>query len=92
MDAAEGPLSASSLIMDHLMMEQLTTLAVARLKNVFQLILRSPLVQSWLVEKIKKNVKGPDAAKRNASRTWVWGEARDARGRQHVDLPRKSGE
>jgi short subunit dehydrogenase-like uncharacterized protein len=82
-DAAEGPLSANSLIIDHLMMEQLTTLAVARLTNVFQLILRSPLVQSWLVEKIEKNVKGPDAAKRNASRTWVWGEARDARGRQH---------
>ena len=46
MDAAEGPLSANSLI-DHLMMEQLTSLAVARLTNVFQLILRSPLVQSW---------------------------------------------
>lgn len=61
----------------------LTTLAVARLTNAFQLILRSPLVQSWLVEKIEKNVKGPDAATRNASRTWVWGEARDARGRQH---------
>jgi hypothetical protein len=45
------------------MMEQLTTLVVARLTNVFQLILRSPLVQSWLVEKIEKNVKGPDAAK-----------------------------
>jgi short subunit dehydrogenase-like uncharacterized protein len=61
----------------------LTTLAAARLTNAFQLVLRSPLVQSWLVEKIEKNVKGPDAATRNASRTWVWGEARDARGRQH---------
>ena len=36
MDAAEGPLSANSLIIDHLMMEQLTTLVVARLTNVFQ--------------------------------------------------------
>jgi hypothetical protein len=36
-DAAEGPLSANSLIIDHLMMEQLTTLVVARLTNVFQL-------------------------------------------------------
>ena len=61
----------------------LTTLAVARLTNAFQLVLRSSLVQSWLVEKIEKNVKGPDAATRNASQTWVWGEARDARGRQH---------
>jgi short subunit dehydrogenase-like uncharacterized protein len=61
----------------------LTTLAVARLSNAFQLVLRSSLVQSWLVEKIEKNVKGPDAATRNASQTWVWGEARDARGRQH---------
>ena len=46
MDAAEGPLSANSLIIDHLMMEQLTALVVARLTNVFQLILRLPLVQS----------------------------------------------
>jgi len=30
----------------------------------------------------KKNVNGPDAATRNASQTWVWGEERDARGRQ----------
>jgi short subunit dehydrogenase-like uncharacterized protein len=55
----------------------LTTLAVARLSNAFQLVLRSSLVQSWLVETIEKNVKGPDAATRNASQTWVWGEARD---------------
>ena len=61
----------------------LTTLAIARLTNAFQFVLRSSLVQSWLVEKIEKNVKGPDAATRNASRIWVWGEARDARGRQH---------
>jgi len=53
----------------------LTTLAVARLSNAFQLVLRSSLVQSWLVEMIEKNVKGPDAATRNASQTWVWGEA-----------------
>jgi len=41
------------------------------------------LVQSRLLKKIEKNVKRLDAATLNASQTWVWGEARDARGQQH---------
>ena len=32
----------------------LTTLALARLTNAFQLVLRSSLVQSWLLKKIEK--------------------------------------
>lgn len=57
-------------------------LAIARLMGVFGFILRSPHVQTWLVERIDKTVKGPDAAMRDASRTWVWGEAKDPSGRR----------
>jgi short subunit dehydrogenase-like uncharacterized protein len=56
-------------------------LAVARLMNAFGFVLRSPRVQAWLVERIEKNVKGPDAATRAASPTWLWGEAKDPSGR-----------
>ncbi|QBR72185.1 hypothetical protein CU048_13920 [Beijerinckiaceae bacterium] len=56
------------------------SLNVARLINGLGFILRSPWVQNWLVGMIEKNVKGPAAATREASRTWVWGEARDASG------------
>jgi short subunit dehydrogenase-like uncharacterized protein len=56
-------------------------LAIARLLNAFGFILRSPRVQTWLAARIEKSVKGPDAAMRDASLTWVWGEAKDSRGR-----------
>ncbi len=56
-------------------------LAIARLMNAFGFILRSPRVQTWLIERIEKTVKGPDAAARDASPTWVWGEAKDSSGR-----------
>ena len=55
-------------------------LVIARLLNIFGLILRTPRVQTWLIERIQKTVKGPDAAMRDASRTWVWGEAKDPNG------------
>jgi len=48
-------------------------LAIARLTNAFGFIVQWPRVQAWLAE---KNVAGPDAAAREASPTWVWGEAR----------------
>jgi short subunit dehydrogenase-like uncharacterized protein len=36
-------------------------LALARLMNAFGFILRSRHVQTWLIERIEKTVKGPDA-------------------------------
>jgi short subunit dehydrogenase-like uncharacterized protein len=56
-------------------------LALARLMNAFGFILRSRHVQAWLIERVEKTVKGPDAAARDASPTWLWGEAKDASGR-----------
>ncbi len=56
-------------------------LSIARLTNACGFILRSPRVQNWLAELIGKVIKGPGAAMREASRTWVWGEAKDAAGR-----------
>jgi short subunit dehydrogenase-like uncharacterized protein len=57
-------------------------LAAARLMNAFQFILRAPEVQAWLVKRIGKNLRGPDAAARDASPTWLWGEAKDPSGRR----------
>ena len=56
-------------------------LALARLMNAFGFILRSRHVQTWLIERVEKTVKGPDAAARDASPTWLWGEAKDPSGR-----------
>ena len=67
-------------------------LAIARLISAFGFILQSPRVQSWLVERIEKTVKGPDAAARDASRTWVWGEAKDPSGsRQEIRISSLNG-
>jgi short subunit dehydrogenase-like uncharacterized protein len=67
-------------------------LAVARLINAFGFIVQSPRVQTWLVERIEKAVKGPDATARDASRTWVWGEAKDPSGRtQEIRLSSLNG-
>jgi short subunit dehydrogenase-like uncharacterized protein len=57
-------------------------LAIARLINAFGFILQSPRVQTWLIKRIGKSVKGPDAAARDASPAWVWGEAKDPSGRR----------
>jgi short subunit dehydrogenase-like uncharacterized protein len=57
-------------------------LVIVRLINAFGFILQSPRVQTWLVERIEKTVKGPNAAARDASPTWVWGEAKDPSGRR----------
>jgi short subunit dehydrogenase-like uncharacterized protein len=56
-------------------------LTLARLMNVFGFILRSPHVKTWLIERVEKTVKGPDVATRDASPTWLWGEAKDPSGR-----------
>ena len=55
-------------------------LALARLMNAFGFILRSRHVQGWLIERVGKT-NGPDAAARDASPTWLWGEAKDPSGR-----------
>jgi short subunit dehydrogenase-like uncharacterized protein len=57
------------------------SLAIARLTFAFGPVLRSPALQRWLVKKIEKNARGPDASTRNANPSWVWGEAKDAHGR-----------
>jgi short subunit dehydrogenase-like uncharacterized protein len=57
-------------------------LMIARLINAFGFILQMPRVQTWLVDRIEKTVKGPDAAARDASPAWVWGEAKDPSGRR----------
>jgi short subunit dehydrogenase-like uncharacterized protein len=57
-------------------------LGIWRLINAFGFILQSHRVRTWLIKKIDKSVKGPDAAVRDASPTWVWGEAKDPSGRR----------
>jgi short subunit dehydrogenase-like uncharacterized protein len=57
-------------------------LATARLMNGFGFILQSPRVQTWLLDRIEKTVQGPDAAMREASPTFLWGEAKDRNGRR----------
>jgi len=37
--------------------------------------------QAWLKRRIERSVQGPDEPRRAATRTWIWGEARDASGR-----------
>ncbi|KFN44118.1 saccharopine dehydrogenase family protein [Arenimonas oryziterrae] len=39
-------------------------------------------VQAWLKSKVAKRVRGPSAEQRASSQTWVWGEARNAAGKQ----------
>ena len=56
-------------------------LLVVRLMNVFGPVLQSTRVQNWLVDRIEKIVKGPDAAMRDGSPTLLWGEAKDQSGR-----------
>ncbi len=60
------------------------SLAIARLTNGVGPVLRSPRLQTWLVKKIEKDVRGPDVSTREASPAWVWGEAKDAHGRSHT--------
>jgi len=59
-------------------------LAIARLTNGLGPVLRSPRLQSWLIKKIERDVRGPDVSTREASPAWVWGEARDVHRRSHT--------
>ncbi|MGH6839344.1 MAG: saccharopine dehydrogenase family protein [Methylocella sp.] len=58
--------------------------SIARLTLAFKPVLQSPRLQNWLIKKIEKDVRGPDVSTRNASPSWVWGEAKDAHGRIHA--------
>lgn len=52
----------------------------ARRANHFRWLLGMDLVQSLIKKRIEKTVKGPDESAREKLPTWVWGEARNARG------------
>ncbi|MBE7375088.1 saccharopine dehydrogenase NADP-binding domain-containing protein [Pseudomonas sp. AL-54] len=56
----------------------------ARLANLIRPLLGLSWVQKQLKARIDKNVTGPDDGKRAESGTWVWGEARNARGERKV--------
>jgi short subunit dehydrogenase-like uncharacterized protein len=60
------------------------TAALARLSEAAAPILRLRHLQRWLAKRIGANVKGPDAETREATPSWVWGEARDAQGESRV--------
>ncbi|MGQ0444143.1 MAG: saccharopine dehydrogenase family protein, partial [Beijerinckiaceae bacterium] len=55
-----------------------------RLNSAAGPFLRSSRLQNWLVKRIEKDVTGPDALARNSSPSFVWGEAKDARGRSQA--------
>lgn len=59
------------------------TALLARLSNLFAPILRSGPLRGWLATRIEKVARGPDAATRKATPSFVWGKATDAGGRSH---------
>lgn len=52
----------------------------ARFSRFIRPLLARPAVQRWLKARIEKTVKGPGEATRSRQPTFVWGEARNARG------------
>lgn len=56
----------------------------ARFANLIRPLLGLPWVQRQLKARIGRKVTGPDDGKRAESGTWVWGEARNARGERKV--------
>ncbi|QIH08135.1 MULTISPECIES: saccharopine dehydrogenase NADP-binding domain-containing protein [unclassified Pseudomonas] len=56
----------------------------ARLANLVRPLLGLAWVQKWLKARISKTVVGPDDTKRADQGTFVWGEARNARGERKV--------
>ena len=54
------------------------SVAIARATHALGPILRSSWLQNWLVKQIEAKVRGPDKSMREASRSWIWGEAKDA--------------
>jgi short subunit dehydrogenase-like uncharacterized protein len=58
--------------------------SIARLTTASGPILQSSRLQNWLTKKFEKDVRGPRIATGDASPSFVWGEAKDARGRSHA--------
>jgi short subunit dehydrogenase-like uncharacterized protein len=57
------------------------TMAVAmRLADPLRPLLARRRVQGWLKGLVDKRVEGPDRSSRSNSRTWLWGEVRNAAG------------
>ncbi|MES2818677.1 MAG: saccharopine dehydrogenase NADP-binding domain-containing protein [Pseudomonadota bacterium] len=56
----------------------------AKFANLIRPLLGLPWVQRQLKARIDRKVIGPDDGKRAESGTWVWGEARNARGERKV--------
>lgn len=55
-----------------------------RRANYLRWLVRIGPVQALVKRRIERRVRGPDAATRDALPTWVWGEARNARGEVRV--------
>ncbi|MCI0468175.1 MAG: hypothetical protein L0Y57_14455, partial [Beijerinckiaceae bacterium] len=58
--------------------------AMARLTAPLAPLFVSRGVQNWLKSWVEKNIGGPSEAEREMSRSWIWGEASDGRGRRLV--------
>lgn len=55
-----------------------------RLIDPLRPLLGRQRVQDWLKGQVDKRISGPDQAARERLRTWVWGEARNARGERRT--------
>ncbi len=55
-----------------------------RLIDPLRPLLGRQRVQDWLKGQVDKRIAGPDQAARERLRTWVWGEARNARGERRT--------
>jgi short subunit dehydrogenase-like uncharacterized protein len=60
------------------------TVAFAVLTGALAPLLRSSWLQDGLIKRIEKAAKGPDFETREATPSFVWGEAKDAQGRAEV--------
>jgi len=58
------------------------TIANVRRLRLLGPLLRTRLLQNFLKHRVEKSVRGPSDAKRESSVTHIWGEARDASGRE----------
>lgn len=58
----------------------LPVVTIVSLMTVCGAILRSPRLQNWLSSLIESTMRGPDAAMRDVSPTWLWGELRNPSG------------
>lgn len=59
-----------------------TTIANVRRLRWFQPLLRARVVQSFMKRRVERSVRGPSADRREGSTTHLWGEVRNAAGRE----------